>query len=93
MTTESFVKWSRTDLDDEARGALLGGLTPAQRHSLLENDYAWLERAGVIWTPPDGRLRRAHFTHSTSFETRRGTFRIDSEGGVASVPEESPPTA
>lgn len=91
MTAEGFVRWSRTDLDDETRAELLGGLTPAQRRSLLERDHAWLARAGVIWTPPDGRLRRALYTHSASFETRLGTFRIDSEGGVVRLPDEPPP--
>jgi hypothetical protein len=93
MTIESFVRWARTDLDGAERASLLGGLTPAQRHSLLENDYAWLERAGVIWTPPNGLLRRALFTHSASFETRRGSFRIDSEGSVVGAPRETPPAA
>jgi hypothetical protein len=82
MTIASFVEWRRTDLDAEQRRELLGVLTPAQRHSLLQNDYAWLERAGVVWTPTDGLLRRARFTHDANFETRHGSFRIDSEGCV-----------
>jgi hypothetical protein len=93
MTSTSFVEWSRSDLDAVERGAPLGGLTPAQRHCLLENDYVWLERAGVIWTPPDGQLRRARFTHYANFETRRGPFRIDSEGRVGDTsPPDAPPS-
>jgi len=82
MTIADFVAWNRTDLDARERSELLGALTTAQKRSLLENDYAWLERAGVIWTPPDGALRRARFTHSATFETSHGSFRIDSEGSV-----------
>jgi hypothetical protein len=82
MTIDSFIEWRKSDLDAEQRSALLGSLTPAQRHGLLQNDYAWLERGGVVWTPPDGPLRRARFTHAADFETRHGSFRIDSEGSV-----------
>lgn len=88
MTRASFVEWSRTDLDAAQRSELVEALTSPQRDCLRENDYAWLERAGVIWTPPDGLLRRARFTHSATFETRHGSFRIDSEGCVQERPRE-----
>jgi hypothetical protein len=86
VTSANFVRWRRTEIDAEERSVLLGSLTPAQRHCLLENDWVWLERSGVFWTSPDGLLRRARFTHGTSFETRRGSFRIDSEGHVLEAP-------
>ena len=86
MTIASFVRWNRTALDPEERSELLGALTPEQKNSLLHDDYAWFERSGVIWTPPDGSLRRARFTHYTESETRRGSFRIDSTGCVSEVP-------
>jgi hypothetical protein len=90
MTHARFVEWSRTDLDAAQRGELVEALTSAQQHCLRKNGYAWLERAGVIWTPPDGLLRRARFTHSASFETRHGSFRIDSEGRVQERSGEHP---
>jgi hypothetical protein len=40
-----------------------------------------------------GVLRRTNFTHSTRFETRKGEFRFDFEGGVSRAPPEDPHAA
>ena len=82
MTVANWVRWNRTELDLAERAALLGVLTPEQRHNLLHNDYVWRERRGVIWQPREGGLRHARYTHSADFETRFGAFRIDAEGQV-----------
>jgi hypothetical protein len=82
MTLASFVECRRADLDVDQRSELLGKPTLAERHSLLQNDYVWLERAGVAWTHPDARLRRGRFTHDAGFEARHGAFRSDSAGNV-----------
>jgi hypothetical protein len=86
MTNADFVRWGRTSLDAPERDELLHALSSSQRHCLRENDWVWLERSGVLWTTPDGSFRRARFTHSASFETARGSFRIDSEGRVSEAP-------
>ena len=85
MTTANWIRWNSTELAPEERENLLAGLAPAQRHQLLQNDYAWLDRAGVLWRSPEGDLRRARFTHGACFETIAGTFRIDAEGTVSAV--------
>jgi hypothetical protein len=82
MTVANWIRWNCTELEPEEREALLGSLTPAQQHQLLHNDYAWLERSGVMWRPPEGGLRRARFTHGAQFETKRGAFGVDAEGVV-----------
>jgi len=82
MTVANWIRWNRTELEPAEREALMGALTPAQQHQLLHNDYAWLERSGVMWRPPEGGLRRALFTHGAQFETKRGSYRIDAEGCV-----------
>ncbi|HEU4430331.1 MAG TPA: hypothetical protein VFT98_16340 [Myxococcota bacterium] len=82
MTVANWVRWNRTELELAEREALLGALTQEQQRQLLHNDYVWVERCGVIWRPREGDLRRARFTHSTVFETKRGAFRIDADGGV-----------
>jgi hypothetical protein len=56
--------------------------TPRAVDGVLEHDYVWVERVGVLWNPPDGDLRRARFTHGTHFQTQRGEFYIDSEGSA-----------
>lgn len=82
MTIANWIRWNRTELEPGERESLLGALTPAQQRSLLHDDYAWIERAGVLWRPPEGGLRRARFTHGLQFETKRGAFRVDAEGCV-----------
>jgi chaperonin GroES len=89
MTIANWVRWNTTELAPEDRESLLGGLTHTQRHQLLQNDYVWLERAGVVWRSREGSLRRARFTHGASFETIAGQFRIDAEGSVSPVPARS----
>ncbi len=88
MTVANWVRWNRTELDVQEREKLLDALTPEQKHRLLQNDYVWVERVGVIWRPLDGGLRHARFTHSAHFATRRGSFRMDSEGSVRKWPAE-----
>jgi chaperonin GroES len=85
MTTANWIRWNSTELAPEERESLLAGLAPAQRHQLLQTDYAWLDRAGVLWRSPEGDLRRTRFTHGASFETTAGEFRIDAEGTVSAV--------
>ena len=82
MTVANWVHWNRTELDLAERAALLGALTPEQKHELLHNDYAWLGRSGLMWQPPQGDLRRVRFTHGAHFETRFGAFHVDAEGEV-----------
>ena len=83
MTVANWIRWNCTELEPDEREALMGALTPAQQHQLLHNDYAWLERSGVIWRPPGGGLRRTRFTHGAQFETKRGAFRVDAGGYVS----------
>ena len=82
MNRANWVRWNRSELDREERVKLLGGLTSEQSRRLLENDYVWVDRVGVIWRPPAGGLRRQRFTHIADFATRDGSFRVDSEGCV-----------
>ena len=82
MNMANWFRWNRSELDREERVKLLGGLTSEQSRQLLENDYVWVDRVGVIWRPPVGGLRHQRFTHSADFATRDGSFRVDSEGCV-----------
>jgi hypothetical protein len=82
MSVVNWVRWNRSELEQEEREKLLGGLTPEQSRRLLENDFVWVDRVGVIWRPPSGGLRRQRFTHSADFATRHGSFRVDSEGAL-----------
>lgn len=90
MTIANWIRWNSTELEPAEREALLGGLTPDQRHQLLHNDYVWLERTGVLWQAPGGGLRRARFTHGAGFATNAGAFRIDAEGTVCAAPATDP---
>jgi hypothetical protein len=78
-----------TELEILEREKLLGSLSPEQARRLLENDWVWAKQEGVIWKPPGGGLRRTRFTHGAYFATKRGAFRIDSEGSVRALPAQS----
>ena len=80
-----WLEWTRTNLQPQERQELWAALTSEQKAQLLERDYVWLEGVGVLWNPPDGDLRRARFTHGTHFQTQRGEFYIDSEGGAREI--------
>jgi len=86
MTIANWIRWNSTELEPSEREALLGGLTPAQRHQLLHNDYAWMQRTGVLWRPPGGGLRRARFTHDAHFATGAGAFWVYAECTVSASP-------
>ena len=82
MRGTEWIDWTRTKLQPHEREDLLTALTSEQKEQLLEHDCAWVKGTGVLWNPPDGALRRARFTHGTHFKTKRGEFRIDSDGSV-----------
>jgi len=87
MREDQWIEWTRTTLRPHEREGLLAALTPEQQAQLLEHDYVWVARVGVIWKPVDGGLRRARFTHGTHFRTQRGEFYIDSEGRASELPD------
>ena len=53
MGAANWVDWNQTELEAKEREELLGALTPEQSRRLLQNDYLWVERVGVLWRPQD----------------------------------------
>ena len=82
MRGAEWIDWTQTRLQPREREELLMALGPEQKAHLVEQDYVWVKGTGVLWNPPDGALRRARFTHGAHFQTQRGEFYIDSEGGA-----------
>ena len=82
MFEAKWIESTRTRLQPHEREELLTALTSEQTKQLYEHDYVWVKGIGVLWKPPDGALRRARFTHGAHFQTQRGEFYIDSEGGA-----------
>jgi hypothetical protein len=85
MRETQWIEWTRTMLPQGERDDLLTALTAEQESHLLEHDYVWVEKVGVLWKPTDGAIRRARFTHGTHFRTKHGEFYIDSEGSVSKL--------
>ena len=85
MRESQWLDWTRTTLHQGERDDLLTALTVEQESHLLEQDYVWVEKVGVLWKPTDGAMRRARFTHGTHFRTQHGEFYIDSEGSVSEL--------
>jgi len=85
MRETQWIEWTRTMLQQGERDDLLTALTAEQESHLLEHDYVWVNKVGVLWKSTDGAMRRARFTHGTHFRTKHGEFYVDSEGSVSGL--------
>ena len=85
MRETQWLEWTRTMLQQSERDDLLTALTAEQEAHLLEHDYVWVKKVGVLWKPTDGAIRRARFPHGTHFRAKHGEFYIDSEGSVSEL--------
>jgi hypothetical protein len=63
MRETQWIEWTRTMLQQRERDDLSTALTAEQESHLLEHDYVWVKKVGVLWKPTDGAMRRARFTH------------------------------
>jgi hypothetical protein len=93
MRQTQWIESTRTTLQQGERGDLLTALTADQESHLLEHDYVWVEKVGVLWNATDGAMRRARFTHGTHFRTKCGEFYLDSEGSVSEISNPIPDPA
>jgi len=74
-----WIEWMSTTLQPSEVAGELDRLGKPQREALDDRGWFW-QPGRVIWRDPSGALRRARFTHWTTFRTQKGEFEIDSAG-------------